>query len=138
MTSKEALNRLMILARPCAYEVREHRNSYCDRLENVIEQDLDRLETLELNLDSEKYHLFNENQSLKNRVEDLEICFKVRVKENEKLKKALEILKEYLNVGFGKGGFPVVALKIDSVKMQDFLRSMEEYKLLKEVLEDEK
>lgn len=47
MTSKEALERLLLLARPCAYEVREHRNSYCDMLEKVVQQDLDRLEQLE-------------------------------------------------------------------------------------------
>lgn len=47
MTSKEALERLLIIARPCAYEVREHRNSYCTMLENVIQQDLDRLGQLE-------------------------------------------------------------------------------------------
>ena len=44
MTSKEALERILMLARPCDYEVREHRNNYCDMLENVIKKDLDRLE----------------------------------------------------------------------------------------------
>lgn len=47
MTSKEALERILMLARPCDYEVREHRNNYCDMLENVIKKDLDRLEQLE-------------------------------------------------------------------------------------------
>ena len=47
MTSKEALERILMLARPCDYEVREHRNNYCDMLENVIKQDLERLEKLE-------------------------------------------------------------------------------------------
>lgn len=47
MTSREALERILMLARPCDYEVREHRNNYCDMLENVINQDLDRLEKLE-------------------------------------------------------------------------------------------
>lgn len=64
MTSKEALGRLLMLARPCAYEVREHRNSYCDMLENVIKQDLDRLEQLEKELKdgtlSDGYHTFND------------------------------------------------------------------------------
>lgn len=44
MRSKEALERILMIARPCDYEVREHRNNYCDMLENVIEKDLDRLE----------------------------------------------------------------------------------------------
>ena len=44
MRSKEALERLLMLARPCDYEVREHRNNYCDVLENVIKKDLDQLE----------------------------------------------------------------------------------------------
>lgn len=44
MSSKEALERILMLARPCDYEVREHRNNYCDMLENVIKKDLDRLE----------------------------------------------------------------------------------------------
>ena len=44
MSSKEALERLLMLARPCDYEVREHRNNYCDMLENVIKKDLDQLE----------------------------------------------------------------------------------------------
>ena len=44
MRSKEALERLLMLARPCDYEVREHRNNYCDMLENVIKKDLDQLE----------------------------------------------------------------------------------------------
>ena len=44
MNSKEALERILMLARPCDYEVREHRNNYCDMLENVIKKDLDRLE----------------------------------------------------------------------------------------------
>ena len=44
MSNKEALERLLMLARPCDYEVREHRNNYCDMLENVIKKDLDRLE----------------------------------------------------------------------------------------------
>ena len=44
MTSKEALERILMLARPCDYEVREHRNNYCDMLEDVIKKDLDRLE----------------------------------------------------------------------------------------------
>ena len=44
MTSKEALERILMLARPCDYEVREHRNNYCDMLENVIKKDLDQLE----------------------------------------------------------------------------------------------
>ena len=47
MSSKEALERILMLARPCDYEVREHRNNYCDMLENVIEKDLVRLEQLE-------------------------------------------------------------------------------------------
>ena len=44
MSSKEALERILMLARPRDYEVREHRNNYCDMLENVIKKDLDRLE----------------------------------------------------------------------------------------------
>ena len=44
MSSKEALERILMLARPCDYEVREHRNNYCDMLENVIKKDLDLLE----------------------------------------------------------------------------------------------
>lgn len=44
VSSKEALERILALARPCDYEVREHRNIYCDMLETVIKQDLDRLE----------------------------------------------------------------------------------------------
>lgn len=44
MRSKEALERLLMLARPCDYEVREHRNNYCDMLENAIKKDLDQLE----------------------------------------------------------------------------------------------
>ena len=44
MRSKEALERLLMLARPCDYEVREHRNNYCDMLENVIKKDLYQLE----------------------------------------------------------------------------------------------
>ena len=44
MSSKEALERILMLARPCDYEVREHRNNYCDMLENVIKKDLDQLE----------------------------------------------------------------------------------------------
>lgn len=51
MKSKEALGRLLMLARPCAYEVREHRNSYCDMLENTIKQDLERKEKLEKVID---------------------------------------------------------------------------------------
>lgn len=47
MTSKEALERLLVLARACDYEVREHRNSYCDMLEKAIQKDLERLEKLE-------------------------------------------------------------------------------------------
>ncbi len=43
MSSKEALERLLMLARPCDYEVREHRNNYCDMLENVIKKDLNQL-----------------------------------------------------------------------------------------------
>ena len=44
MESKEALERLLMLARPCDYEVRKHRNNYCDMLENIIKKDLDQLE----------------------------------------------------------------------------------------------
>lgn len=44
MSNKEALERILMLARPCDYEVREHRNNYCDMLENVIKKDLDLLE----------------------------------------------------------------------------------------------
>ena len=43
MSSKEALERILMLARPCDYEVREHRNNYCDMLENVIKKDLNQL-----------------------------------------------------------------------------------------------
>ena len=60
MNSKEALERILMLARPCAYEVREHRNNYCDMLENAIKQDLDRLEQLE-----------KENQELKEAIKIL-------------------------------------------------------------------
>ena len=106
MTSKEAMQELWKL-RNCSFKVYQKHKDWQKEIEkydkigevlDVIQKDLDRLETLELNLDSEKYHLFNENQSLKNRVEDLEICFKVRVKENEKLEKAIGILKNKLSI----------------------------------------
>ena len=57
MKSKEALERLLFLARACDYEVREHRNSYCDILEKVIEKDLDRLDKLEKIIEILKQHI---------------------------------------------------------------------------------
>lgn len=90
MTSKEALERLLMLARPCAYEVREHRNSYCDMLENTIKQDLERLEVLEKK-NQELYEKVNHLKNVKNRWR--RNC-KFLEKENEKLKQALDILKE--------------------------------------------
>ena len=57
MKSKEALERLLFLARACDYEVREHRHSYCDILEKVIEKDLDRLDKLEKIIEILKQHI---------------------------------------------------------------------------------
>lgn len=56
------------------------------KLSNIVLKDLERLEELELNLDGKKYQLSSENESLKNRVEDLEKCYKVLLKENQELK----------------------------------------------------
>lgn len=119
MTSKEALNRLMILARPCDYEVREHRNSYCDRLENVIEQDLDRLEELE-----------NENFELRQKLNTEEECVVMLQKAIDKYKKVIKILKQHIEVYiyFGQS----------TINVTDYDLIQEEYELLKEVLEDEK
>lgn len=61
---------------------------------NTIKQDLERLEVLELNLDSEKYRLVNENQCLKNRVEDLEISYKELKRENQELKEQNKLFDE--------------------------------------------
>lgn len=72
MTPKEALDRLLMLARPCYYEVREHRKIYCDMLENTINQALDRLEQLEIadrnnqNLVKTNVELVNKNLKLQN------------------------------------------------------------------------
>lgn len=90
MNSKEALERMLMLARPCAYEVREHRNSYCDMLENAIKQDLDRLEQLEKEnkelIRTKNVILLNaKNYVLKNT--ELE-------KENQELKEVIKILKD--------------------------------------------
>ena len=87
MTSKEALNRLMILARPCAYEVREHKNSYCDMLENVIEQDLDRLEELE-----------NENFELRQKLNTEEECSVFYEKVISKYRNFIYLLKDFFFV----------------------------------------
>lgn len=57
MKSKEALERLLFLARACDYEVREHRNSYCDMLEKIIEKDLDRLDKLKNIIEILKQHI---------------------------------------------------------------------------------
>lgn len=120
-----------------------------EKLEQVL-KDLDRLETLEYDLDSEKYHLSNENQSLKNRVEDLEICFKVMVKENEKLKKTIKLLKTKIDLhtrkeeGELKNWWTGETLDESYKDYHVWANkcgvqiSEEEYKLLKEVLEDEK
>lgn len=68
------------------YEDDEGYKNWVIELYQTIKQDLERKEVLELNLDSEKYNLVNENQCLKNRVEDLEICFFKQINENQELK----------------------------------------------------
>lgn len=96
MNSKEALERILMLARPCAYEVREHRNNYCDMLENAIKQDLEQLKELRKNhakLLVQVAHLEEENEKLE--------------KENEELKEAIKILKdkiEFEDLGEMQGG----------------------------------
>lgn len=77
MTSKEALERIW---EACMLDIT------CQSDYETLKQALERLEELELNLDSEKYQLSSENESLKNRVEDLETCYKVLLKENQNLK----------------------------------------------------
>lgn len=131
---------------------------------NAIKQDLERLEVLELNLDSEKYRLVNENQCLKNRVEDLEISYKELKKENlelkeeyemldraynschldyedlkgenEKLKKAIEILKDKLCVRKGTLSFTRdnYYLGVNGSFKDIKELTQQEYDLLKEVL----
>ena len=82
MTSKEALKRLLLLARPCAYEVREHRNSYCDMLEKVVQQDLNRLEQLE-----------KENFELRQKLNTEEECCVMLEKTVKNLRKVINILQ---------------------------------------------
>lgn len=113
-----------------------------EKLEQVL-KDLDRLETLELNLDSE-------NQFLKNRVEDLKICFNIAVKENEKLEKTIKLLKTKIDLyvrkeeGELKNWWTGETLDESYKDYHVWANkcgvqiSEEEYKLLKEVLEDEK
>lgn len=88
--SNKSLEALEIL-RECANGEKKVLFSTSLELTNTIKQDLKRLECLEYNLDSEKYHLVNENQCLKNRVSDLEISFKELIKENQELKESFKI-----------------------------------------------
>ena len=127
MNSKEALERILMLARPCAYEVREHRNNYCDMLENAIKQDLDRLEQLE-----------KENQRLKkvrdNYSDQLNYVWNIvnsLKDENTKPKQAIKILKdkiEFEDLGEMQGG------NVYRGYFNDCLDE-EQYELLKQVFE---
>ena len=103
MNSKEALERILMLARPCAYEVREHRNSYCDMLENAIKQDLDRLEQLE----KENQKLIKTQNVILLNSKDYILKNMELEKENEELKEAIKILKdkiEFEDLGEMQGG----------------------------------
>lgn len=120
MTSKEALERLLMLARPCAYEVREHRNSYCDMLENAITQDLERLEQLE-----------KDNKELRKAVKSWNDSIPKLIHENLKLKKAIEILKDHFKLYYNRYT-DVYELKADLPLSKIITKKT--YEILKEVL----
>lgn len=94
MNSKEALERILMLARPCAYEVREHRNNYCDMLENAIKQDLDRLEQLE----KENQELIRTQNVILLNSKDCILKNMELEEENQELKEAVKILKEKVEI----------------------------------------
>lgn len=112
MTSKEALERINnILLR---YD--EHYD-YLDI--EVIKQDLERLKELE-----KEYNTLKKEYDTK----DLECCSLQR--ENHNLKKAIEILKDFFNVGEIYGDYLINANGFNKLSKLD-------YELLKEVFENE-
>ena len=124
MTSKEALEiiELALNNHSIMLEVNDKRNEYL----NAIKQDLERLEVLEI-----------ENEQLKGN-EDIVSNYAYSLKEeNEKLKKALEILKNSLIIEFNDD-LQYIHLKEDILQSCDYtiadIEDKQEYELLKEVL----
>ena len=120
MTSKEALERLYL----GLYSINENANYY-----DLVFKDLERLEKLE-----------KENQELKNKNIALELWNDCYTKENVKLKKTIEILKnKKVNI------FHIWALDdykqykqyyfFDENHTEKDMLTIEEFKFLKEVLE---
>ena len=119
MTSKEALRKILGFISFCCYEYfdKEVEKDWKKDIE-IIKQDLDRLEVLE-----------NENKKWREIV-GCDLCEalgrEILLEENEKLKKAIEILKKYLYLIMDDSGFIINA---------DSYLPKEEFDLLKEVLE---
>ena len=81
-------------------------------------------------LKKENVELKKENQELKSKNEALEMWIDLYVKDNIKLKKAIEILKNVLNIQVELfSGFPMLKVLGDTPKLITY----DEYKALKEV-----
>ena len=128
MTSKEALQEMLGLTKT-HYDYWLKANDYYE----LIKKDLDRLEKI-----NEVWHKNEPMESVDingNHLQELYDFIHRLCEENEKLKKAIEILKEalQLKVGFYDNDFDYKFV----VKVADLFEciSSEQYELLKEVLE---
>lgn len=124
---------------------------------NIVEKDLERLETLEKECSalekeietknamlSMSFELKQENEKLKQQVKDLEnnqetvlTTLEISVQQNKKLKKAIEILKKFnFKLGqYGNGEYYIL-IYYASITIEIIL-TQQEYELLKEVLGNE-
>jgi hypothetical protein len=135
MTSKEALEELRE-----DLEDNDFDKKYIKRIYNTIKQDLERLEVLEkdnkrlkdfwLETTNKLVTVETENEQLKDSIKikqkQVNKCIDTLTQENEKLKKAIEILKDYTFIEFDDVD---IYLKSSNCPL-----SYQEYKLLKEVL----
>lgn len=146
MTGKECLERLKSM--PTCSECELYGSCFdkplCNELYNTIEKDLDRLEKLEkenqtLNqtiqtIRQNARNDYVEFEILKDCIKDLtNICNEFQ-EENAKLKKAIEILKEKLDISI----FDVfINITINQKTIKTHHLTQQEYELLKEVIENE-
>lgn len=133
MTSKEALKKLFFDNKDLHVDIVLNDRNVCE-IYNTIKQDLERLKVLE-----------EENQDLKNRLDNEQLAFDKLFESNQKLSELYAKLKQALDILKDKKVSIGLLLKNNTLNQYNRVRHLydadfliqEEYELLKEILEDE-